>query len=74
MTRTRRKEVNRMSSITVGRYAEGEAVTAEGEGWSGWVEPEDRTWILFLDNRNRPHLYRRDPATGAVTGEAHTIQ
>lgn len=51
-----------MQNINVHRYAEPEAV-----GFSGYIEPEDQTWILFLDLNGQPvTIFDRDPETGAV--------
>jgi hypothetical protein len=49
-----------MSNIEVHRYAN------PGE-WLGWIEPEDSSWIIFVDNQHAAHCYlSRDPKTGAV--------
>jgi hypothetical protein len=52
-----------MQNISVGRYA-----CAESHGWGGWVEPENREWILFVpaETHHKPEFYFRDPTTGAV--------
>lgn len=51
-----------MSNITVGRYSD-----PKGVGWQGWIEPEDKTWIMFVDLEGRPLVFLdRDPETGAV--------
>lgn len=35
-------------------------------GWKGYVEPSDRSWILFVPENGPPVLStKRDPATGA---------
>lgn len=49
-----------MPNITVGRY--------KGEtGFQGWIEPEDRSWIIFIADDGTPLLFtERDPKTGAV--------
>lgn len=41
---------NDMQNIHIGRYS-GET------GYSGWVQPEDRTWILFIDDEGKPSLF-----------------
>lgn len=41
-----------MQNIHVKRYSNPEAV-----GYQGTIEPEDRTWLLFLDLEGRPSLY-----------------
>lgn len=43
-----------MQSIHVKRYLSG-----QGTGWQGCVEPEDRSWILFVHDNGTPVLYRR---------------
>jgi hypothetical protein len=50
-----------MQNIEVHRYADPAAT-----GWLGWIQPEDRSWILYVDLEHRVHAYiERDPATGA---------
>jgi hypothetical protein len=57
----RRSVVN---NIVVKRYAYPESV-----GWQGWIEPEDKSWIAFIDMDGRPVFYlNRDPETGAILG------
>lgn len=49
-----------MQNIIVGRYAHPGA-------WQGWIEPDDRSWIAFIDIAGRPVFFlNRDPVTGAV--------
>ena len=51
-----------MGNITVTRYP----VPAE-VGWQGYIEPDDRSWIVFVDNDGHPVAFlNRDPDTGAV--------
>lgn len=51
-----------MCNITVGRYEDPAAV-----GFTGWLEPEDRTWIAFVGSDGQPVFFLdRDPVTGAV--------
>lgn len=51
-----------MSNIVVGRYD-----NPEGAGWAGWIEPEDRAWIMFVGLDGQPVVYLdRDPSTGAI--------
>ena len=51
-----------MQNISITRYAHPKAV-----GWAGYIEPEDRTWIMFIGLDGRPMVYlNRDPETGAV--------
>jgi len=54
-----------VNNIIVKRYSDPVAVG----GWQGWIEPEDRTWIAFIDMEGRPTFFlNRDPVTGAVSG------
>ena len=56
----KREEVS-MGNITVTRYP----VPAE-VGWAGYIEPEDRSWIAFIDLAGRAVFFLdRDPETGA---------
>lgn len=51
-----------MSNIVVGRYQHPKEC-----GWQGWIEPEDRTWIMFIDLDGNPKVYlNRDSKTGAI--------
>lgn len=51
-----------MSNIEVGRYDHPESV-----GYQGWIQPSDRTWILFVKNDGSVQAFLdRDPVTGAV--------
>ena len=51
-----------MQNITVRRYSHPLQV-----GWAGYIEPEDLTWIAFIDLTGAPKFYlHRDPVTGAV--------
>lgn len=53
-----------MPNIKVGRYENPEALAL---GWLGWLEPSDKSWIVFVDEQHRPHVYlHRDTVTGAV--------
>ena len=52
-----------MGNIRVGRYTEPKTV----DGWAGWIEPEDLSWIMFVRGDGSVRVYlKRDPATGAV--------
>lgn len=52
-----------MTNIVVGRY-EHPSVT---DSWQGWIEPDDRSWIMFVDADGQPLVFlNRDPETGAV--------
>lgn len=51
-----------MCNITVGRYENPGSV-----GYQGWLEPEDKTWIAFVDLEGSPVFFlSRDPETGDV--------
>jgi hypothetical protein len=51
-----------MGNITVGRYAD-----PASAGYQGWLEPDGKSWIMFVDRDGRPVVFLdRDPATGAV--------
>ena len=53
-----------MQDIKVGRYDHPSAQ----EHWQGWIEPEDRSWIIFVAaNGELIGFLNRDPETGAVT-------
>ena len=53
--------VSAMQNIIVRRY------TDRSHGWQGWIEPEDKSWIAFIDAEGRPLFFLdRDPDTGAV--------
>ena len=56
-----------MANIKIGRYAH-ESVT---EHFSGWIEPDDRSWIIYLGPTGKPACYfpERDES-GGVVGEA----
>lgn len=50
-----------MQNIAVHRYTNPET------GWQGWVEPDDLSWIIFVDDDGRVVLFdKRDSETGAV--------
>lgn len=51
-----------MPNVKIHRY-----VNPEEHGWSGYVEPDDRSWITFVGLDRVPRLYpHRDPETGAI--------
>jgi hypothetical protein len=51
-----------MGNITVTRYRDPSAV-----GWQGCLEPDDSSWIAFIDSDGRPVFFLdRDAETGAV--------
>jgi hypothetical protein len=43
-----------MQNIHVKRYE-----SSQGTGYQGCIEPEDRSWIVFIDNAGAPALWRR---------------
>lgn len=52
-----------MGNIKVGRYSNPETQ----KFWQGWIEPEDLSWIMFINAAGEPVVYlNRDPVTGAV--------
>jgi hypothetical protein len=59
-------------NITVGRYTPSPDPLPEGvhdvcETWQGWIEPDDRTWIMFVAADGSPTVFLdRDPVTGTV--------
>ena len=57
---------SKMPSIKVGRYDTTREPT--GHNWAGWIEPEDKSWIVFVgeDHTTLAVFLDRDPDTGAV--------
>jgi hypothetical protein len=52
-----------MPNITIGRYDHPDQV-----GYQGWIEPDDMSWVAFIDNDGHPVVFlTRDPKTGAVS-------
>jgi hypothetical protein len=63
----------RMPKITVGRYsAQGGTKSAPpvGAEWRGWIEPEDKSWILWIRADGAPVFYGQREADGAVVEPA----
>lgn len=55
-----------MSNITIGRYDD-ESITKD---FAGWIEPADKSWIIYTDARGKPAIYYSErEASGAVVGE-----
>ena len=55
-----------MQNITVHRYANPETQ----KFWQGYIEPDDLSWIAFVDAKGHVSLFDdRDPVTGAVISE-----
>ncbi len=51
-----------MGNVVVGRYTDSASV-----GYQGWIEPDDRSWIMFIREDGSPQVFLdRDPDTGAV--------
>jgi hypothetical protein len=38
----------------------------ESKNWAGCIEPDDRSWIMFVDRDNRPTVYLNRDETGGV--------
>jgi hypothetical protein len=63
-----------MVNITVDRYRPYTGTLPEGtrdvtEEWQGVIEPDDKSWIAFVDKDGKPLVFLdRDPKTGAVRG------
>lgn len=52
-----------MQNVRVKRYSNPETQ----KFWQGWIEPDDLSWIVFVDAEGHAFLYdERDPETGAV--------
>ena len=49
------------TTIKTGRYKRPDLT-----GWLGWIEPEDKSWIVFVDLDHSAMVFLdRDPVTGA---------
>lgn len=65
-----------MCNITVSRYEPSPKPLVEGvsdiaDFWQGFIEPEDRSWIMFIAADGSPTVFLdRDPVTGAVKGRS----
>jgi hypothetical protein len=56
------EEVSSLQNIIVGRYGR-----EDGADYAGWIEPEDRSWIVFVKEDHTVEVFLdRDPVTGAV--------
>jgi hypothetical protein len=65
-SRSPRRELTKgpspMQQINVKRYAD-----PTSTGWAGWIEPEDKSWVAFIDLGGQPTFFlNRDPETGAI--------
>lgn len=49
-----------MQNIHIKRYE-----PTQGTGFQGCIEPEDRSWVVFLDAAGRPTLWHRVEGTGS---------
>lgn len=59
---TSKKQQKAMPRIKIRRYN-----SELQDHWLGWIEPEDKSWILFIDAEEKPVFFgKRDPETGAV--------
>ncbi len=57
-----------MQNISVCRYSDPLPC-----GWAGWIEPADKSWILFIHSEGWTSFFpKRDPNTGAVITEEVT--
>ena len=55
-----------MQNLTVGRYIEPSVKTS----YQGWIEPDDRSWVIYLDSEGMPVLFWKErDAEGGVVGE-----
>lgn len=58
-----------MTDIHVGRYSKPAEV-----GWQGWIEPADKSWVMFVDNDGGPVVFlNRDADTGAVRPASEVV-
>ncbi len=60
-----------MQNILVGRYGPGDGhIQPDGSivrEWAGWIEPEDKGWIMFVRVDGSPLVFlNRDPVTGGI--------
>jgi hypothetical protein len=53
--------VNAVGNITVGRYDD-----PASTGWQGWIEPDDRSWIMFVANDGHPVAFLNRAPDGTV--------
>lgn len=58
-----------MQDIKIARY------DTPGSNWGGNIQPEDRSWIIFLDPDGRPAMYWPERhEDGAVIGGGIELQ
>lgn len=62
-------------NICIGRYEPVRHPELQGRAhaaWEGWVEPEDRSWIIFFDTEGNPTVWLHRDENGGVIGEPIT--
>jgi hypothetical protein len=68
-----------MGNITVGRYTETPELRAlaqehgaalVSDHWQGWIEPDDKSWIAFIDVAGKPTFYLNRDGDGGVIDAA----
>jgi len=59
-----------MQNVIIKRYKDPQAVG----GWEGWIEPEDKSWILFIKTNGEPPVFYplRDVDGGIIEPETLT--
>ena len=64
-----------MENIQVHRYKD---YPEKQQFWQGWIEPDTKEWILFIDNSGHVHLYDDRELDGAIvtlrTGKGTPVQ
>lgn len=63
------KKRGQMPRIIIGRYSSRGGTSSAppvGQEWRGWIEPEDKSWIVFIAADGSPVFYGRREASGAV--------
>lgn len=60
-----RRGGDNVQRVSVGRYEQPDEV-----GWRGWVEPEDKSWIVFVPVDGPPLLFSQRDSSGAVVEQA----
>jgi hypothetical protein len=60
-----------VETIKIGRYSDAES---QSHGWTGWIEPESRAWILYIPAGEgvEPQFYAHREKSGAVIGDPAT--
>ena len=56
-----------MQNILVERYEHNTV------GYQGWIEPEDRSWIVFVADDGTPVFFPHREEDGAVIGDATSV-